>query len=200
MSAACGLYYLAELIEEFTLTTKRLLTWSIRIEILIHLLLFIDKMPAVCILLGIASQFGYMRLLRQFPYMRLTSPEGVVSIILFAASSIEWIRYFWSYQTVEFIASFMLVTTWIVPFVLFLGLASDQSVLPGAGGYPYSTIQADRRHSSVGLQQQGEQNRQRSRRGFALKIFDLLRKKRDEVLPDAVSKLPGSAGLFKEKI
>jgi hypothetical protein len=32
LSLACGLYYLAELIEEYTLTTRRILTWAIRVS------------------------------------------------------------------------------------------------------------------------------------------------------------------------
>jgi hypothetical protein len=71
-------------------------------------------------------------------------------------------------------------------------------VLPGAGGYPYSS--PDRRDSGndggggLGVGQ-------KQRRGLALRIFDILRRKRDEVLPDVMAKFPASSGLMpKEKL
>lgn len=82
----------------------------------------------------------------------------------------------------------MLTTTWFVPGALFLSMAGEQAVLPGAGGYPYSSHKA----SSEG----GD----KSRRGVALRFFDVMKKKRDEVLPDMLAKLPASAGIMKEKI
>lgn len=88
----------------------------------------------------------------------------------------------------------MLVTSWIVPFVFFLSMAGDQAVLPGAGGYPYSS--PDRRDSGG-----GGGTGQKQRRGLALRIFDVLRRKRDEVLPDVMAKFPASSGFMpKEKI
>lgn len=190
------------------MTTKRLLVWIIRTQFLVHLALLIDRAPLACIFMGLGSHVAYLRLLKQFPYMRLTSVEGLTSCMFFLLSNILWIRYFWtSYYSVEYIASFLFVTTWIIPLTLFLGLAGEQSALPGAGGYPYSTQQQSRSTSmhamggsSYTSDRHNGQNYHRARRGFALRIFDLLRRKRDEVLPDAISKLPASSGLFKEKL
>ncbi len=72
----------------------------------------------------------------------------------------------------------MLVTSWCVPFVFFLSMAGEQAVLPGAGGYPYSS--PDRRDSG---NSGGGGGGKKQRRGLALRIFDVLRRKRDEVLP-----------------
>lgn len=90
--------------------------------------------------------------------------------------------------------AFLSVTTFIVPFIFFLSLAGDQAVLPGAGGYPYSSPQSTPGNGgSVG---------EKKRRGFALRLFDILRRKRDEVLPDVIGRYAGpSTGLLpKEKI
>jgi hypothetical protein len=201
--AACGLYYLAELIEEFTNTTKRFISWTIRGELLLHIALLIDRLPWHCLALGFLAHVAYLRSLRRFPYMQLSSSEGIASSLAFIATNAAWMRYYWSsVYSLEYIAAFMLVTTWVVPFGMFLGLAGDQSVLPGAGGYPYSTPPpaSTGRSYGGGGGQEATSAREKPRRGFALRVFDVLRRKRDEVLPEAMSMLPPSTGLYKHKL
>lgn len=192
-NTACGLYYLAELIEEYINTTKRVVSLAIKVEFAVHALLLVDRLPLRCLALGVVAHIAYLRLLRRFPYIQPGSGDGLLAIVTFLVSNGLWIHHFWrSYHTVEFILAFLLATTWLVPSALFLGMAGEQSVLPGAGGYPYSTHATGSTGSGSG---------QRSRRGLALRVFDVLRRKRDEVLPDVVAKLPGSAPFMpKEKI
>ena len=174
-----------------------MITYAIKAELALHLLLLIDRLPLLCLTLGLASHVASSRLLRRFPYMELTSSEGLLSLAAFAASNLAWVRHFWtSMYTVEYIVAFLLVTTWLVPFGFFLGMAGDQSVLPGAGGYPYSAPQMGGSSSSGGGGEGGKR-----RRGLALRIFDILRRKRDEVMPDMMARMPASSGLMpKEKI
>ncbi|KAL4527536.1 hypothetical protein Ndes2526A_g08683 [Nannochloris sp. 'desiccata'] len=198
LSIACGLYYLAELIEEFTVTTKRILGYTCRAILVVHALLLIDRLPFHCLVLGFGAHISYIRLLKRFPYMQLSSPESLTAVAACLVSSAAWL-YHWhkSYYTVEYILAFMLVTSWCVPFVFFLSMAGDQAVLPGAGGYPYSS--PDRRDSGNGSSGGGTGKKQR--RGLALRIFDVLRRKRDEVLPDVMAKFPASSGFMpKEKV
>ena len=68
--SACGLYYLAELCEEYVMTTKRLIGHTIRAELLLHLLLFADQLPPVALAAGIAAHLSYLRLLKPFPCER----------------------------------------------------------------------------------------------------------------------------------
>ncbi len=78
-------------------------------------------------------------------------------------------------------------------------MAGDQAVLPGAGGYPYSS--PDRRDLGSGGAANSSSGGQKQRRGLALRIFDILRRKRDEALPDIMAKFPASSGFMpKEKI
>lgn len=193
--AACGLYYLAELIEEYTNTTKKLLWYIIRAELVLHGLLLFDRQPLSCLLLGAATQIGYIRLMRRFPFISfLGSTDGLVAGALFLANNILWIRHFWATRfTIEYILAFFLATTWLVPSIIFLGMAGDQSVLPGAGGYPYST-------GPLHVEQHANGD-SKHRRGLMLRIFDILRRKRNAVLPEVMSRLPPSSGLHpKEKI
>lgn len=263
LSVACGLYYLAELIEEFTNTTRRIISLVIKArtchyfsgwpgtrcecapspsvpptqgsllaspplpqaELVLHLLLLLDRLPLLCLAVGAASHLAYARLLRQLPYVQITSPEGLLATAAFAGSNVIWIRHYYpTFYTVEYVLAFMLVTTWLVPFAFFLSMAGENAVLPGAGGFPYSSPppsewegrpdlhgaarwEAD--HSCTARAHpirpinptrpaggsRGEPPKKK-RRGLALRIFDVLRRKRDEALPDVLARMQP----MKEKI
>lgn len=212
LSIACGLYYLAELCEEYVITAKRMIGHTIKAELLLHLLLFWDRLPPACLGCGIAAHIVYLRLLKPFPYIQIGSGSGLLAIALWLASTGLWVRHFiGTYYTVEYIAAFLLVTTWLVPFAYFLGMSGDNAVLPVSGGYPYSMGGSS---SSGSLQRtpSGGSYLQRTasgrpvapsgkkRRGLMLRIFDALRRKRDQVLPDIAKQMPDATHLLKEKI
>lgn len=204
LSVACGLYYLAELCEEYVITAKRLIGYTIKAELVLHALLLWDRLPAVCLACGAAAHVSYLRLLKPYPYIQLTSPNGLASIALWLASTGLWVRHFMgTLYTVEYIAAFLLLTTWLVPFAFFLGMSGDNAVLPGAGGYPYSVASSG---SSGSLLQRSTSGRPqpadggKKRRGLMLRIFDTLRRKRDKVLPEIAKQLPDASHLLKEKI
>jgi hypothetical protein len=73
---ATGLYYLAELVEEYTVLTKRLLGWAVIAEVGIYvLLLVVDRLPVMACVSGLVAHLVYGTLLRKFPFISLTSPE-----------------------------------------------------------------------------------------------------------------------------
>ncbi|KAI7839316.1 hypothetical protein COHA_007014 [Chlorella ohadii] len=199
LSIACGLYYLAELCEEYVLTTKRLIGHVIRAELLLHLLLFTDKLPPTALAVGIAAHLSYIRLLKPFPYIQLTAGGTLASIGLLVASTVLWLKHYMSsYYTVEYIAAFLLLTTFLVPFAFFLGMSGDYTTLPGAGGWVPTPS------GGAALQRTGSGRvlgpAEKKRRGAVLRLFDMLRRKRDEVLPDIARQLPDASHLMKEKI
>ena len=51
----------------------------------------------------------------------------------FILSNVLWGLHFWrdSWRSLEYIFGFLFLTTWIVPFSLFLSVAANESVLPG---------------------------------------------------------------------
>jgi hypothetical protein len=155
------------------------------------------------------SHLLYTPLLRKFPYINLTSQEALSAFGCSLISSFFWLRHYWStYYTVEYIVAFMLATTWALPAAFFLSMAGDQSVLPGAGGFPYSANNPSSSSSSPqkgGLESSNSSNNisgsGKQRRSLALRMFDLLRKKRDEVIPDMIKSHSSLAfSHLKEKI
>ena len=135
---ATGLYYLAEMVEEYTRVTKKVLTWAIKISVGLGVaLLVVDRLPFLCIALSIGAQCIYHRLLRRFPFMELTSPEFLGSVGMLVATHFAWMRHFRNddseYHSVEYLLGFFLMVVWIVPFGFFISLAANESVLPGSG-------------------------------------------------------------------
>ncbi|KAJ7543181.1 hypothetical protein O6H91_09G028300 [Diphasiastrum complanatum] len=176
-----GLYYIAEVVEEYTKFTQKVISYAIKVVIAIHVLLFIvDRLPFLSILCGITLHIIYYQLLKRFPYISFLSYEFILSVGLLIAIHLLWFRFF-LYDprcvniSVEWVLGFMLVTVWLVPFAFFISLASNDSVLP-MGSAPsqqgYNRAEPESSRSSGG----------RSRGAF-LQILKILRHKRDEVLP-----------------
>ena len=79
-STASGLYYLSELVEEHTVSTKKLLSRLIFAVIAIQLfLLLVDGFPIMISALSIASHVVYYQNLRRFPIVKLTDPVFITS-------------------------------------------------------------------------------------------------------------------------
>eukprot|EP00959_Pyramimonas_sp_CCMP1952_P032726 686362-Pyramimonas_sp.AAC.1 len=141
---ATGLYYLAELVEEYTTFTKKVIQYAVYAIAGLHVLLFIvDRQPFLCVASGIAAHGAYFTLLKKFPFISLTSPEFLASCALLALNHYMWLKHFMQhYHTVEYVMGFFLICVWMVPFGFFISLAANESVLPsnmGGGGPAYGS-------------------------------------------------------------
>lgn len=138
LSIAAGLYYVAELIEEYSVKAKRvmyILLWTV---VVIHLALWvIDGLPLMMIFLGIATHICFSFLLRTFPFISILSPSFILGCTLLLASHVYAFMHFSEkyYPFTEILAYFTLCL-WIVPFSFFLSLSANDNVLPiiGSGG------------------------------------------------------------------
>jgi hypothetical protein len=207
-SAVClatGIYYLAELVEEYTRLTRKVLRYIILSVIAIHtLLLILDRLPVVCIAIGIAGHVFYYRLLKTFPYITLTSPDFFASLGLLVASHISWIWFFMkdprcAYVSLEWLLAFMLVLVWLTPFVFFISLAANESVLPGGGVSGYEGFGNGRAGGGGASSHREErepldspQRKGRRTQGQLLGFLIFLRRKRDEVLPIITHSIPAA--------
>lgn len=93
--AACGLYYLAELCEEYTSLTKRVVYWAIlAIEAEHALLLAFERLPLQLVLFGMVAHGCYFQLLKSFPFLQLASPAFLLSCCAVVLSTYGWLRHF----------------------------------------------------------------------------------------------------------
>ncbi|XP_061171295.1 protein TEX261-like isoform X2 [Saccostrea echinata] len=83
LSVAAGLFYLAEIVEEYTVLTARIIKYMLigTTVIFIGLLLFED-LPLYMIVVGLVGNIAYFFVLQTFPYFELMSPSFLMSIVL----------------------------------------------------------------------------------------------------------------------
>ena len=91
LSYATGLFYLAELAEEYPTNTRRVIVGLIASICALHLLAFLfSSLSPLSLLLGLLTHACYYRLTSTFPYLPLTSPTFFLSLALLASSQISW--------------------------------------------------------------------------------------------------------------
>jgi hypothetical protein len=79
---ACSLFYLAELAEEFSVLTKRILTYTACAIGALHVLflLFENRLPADRLFVSLLCTAAYASLLPKFPNVVVTSPPFICSV------------------------------------------------------------------------------------------------------------------------
>jgi hypothetical protein len=137
MSVATGLFYLAELAEEFPTMTRRLLkALIVAVCCMMGLFAALDGMPLWRCCLTVAAHVLYGQLLPSFPWIKLTSPVCIASISAFILDNVSWYIFFisnggqypfWS------VISFFLLCVWATPMGFFISLAATEDQLPHGG-------------------------------------------------------------------
>uniref|UniRef100_A0A8C4RMK1 Protein TEX261 n=1 Tax=Erpetoichthys calabaricus TaxID=27687 RepID=A0A8C4RMK1_ERPCA len=129
---SAGLYYLAELIEEYTVATSRIIKYMIWFSttVLVGLYCF-EGFPALMIGVGLFTNLVYFGLLRTFPYILLTSPNFILSCILVVVNHYMAFQYFAEeYYPFSEVLSYFTICLWVVPFSFFVSLSAGENVLP----------------------------------------------------------------------
>lgn len=151
--AAAGLYYLAELVEEYTVMAKKVITWMIMGSVLLYIIfIFTERFTWTLILCGLGAQALHAAILKNFPYVKFLSPCFLGAVILLLANHYLAFIYFQQQfhpftevclgTLLETLPSFTIVLTifqvmayftlclWLVPFALFVSLSANDNVLP----------------------------------------------------------------------
>ncbi|KAK2171010.1 hypothetical protein NP493_1114g00013 [Ridgeia piscesae] len=132
LSVAAGLYYLAELVEEFTVITGRIIKYMIWASIAIHIgLLVLEDLPLGLILTGLVTNAVYLLLLQTFPYIEMTSPVLIVSVALLVVNHYLAFDYFTAvWHPFSEVLAFFTICLWLVPFTFFVSLSANENILP----------------------------------------------------------------------
>lgn len=139
---ACGLYYLIEIVEEFTSLSKKLIRSSILVLLVLHFLLLVyERFPLLQCSLGFVAHLSYLNLLSNFPYIEPLSFQFILSCTLFVLDNVVWFLYFrsdvelfYQYRVAPYpaIAAFFLLIVWLVPCAFFCSLTINDAVLPAS--------------------------------------------------------------------
>ncbi|XP_065593839.1 protein TEX261, partial [Cyrtonyx montezumae] len=83
LAIAAGLYYLAELVEEYTVIARRVIRSIIWLSSLAQLgLLLLERFPVALVGVGLLSNAAHFALLRRFPDIAAASAEFIGSCVL----------------------------------------------------------------------------------------------------------------------
>lgn len=175
---ACGLYYLAELAEEYTVLTKRLITVASTAVLLAHALMFVfeQQLPQLGLAVGLAAHICYFWLLQSFPFFRVLSPAGLASLALLGASHYVWGSHFFShYHQMTHVLCFFIFNVWLVPFGFFISLSVNESTLPNA--------------QAASAQEAFTEGSRTKQKSGIVSAFSFVQQKRDEVMPSMAKKV-----------
>eukprot|EP00123_Amoebidium_parasiticum_P014876 comp22681_c0_seq1/m.35082 comp22681_c0_seq1/g.35082 ORF comp22681_c0_seq1/g.35082 comp22681_c0_seq1/m.35082 type:complete len:198 (-) comp22681_c0_seq1:283-876(-) len=165
---ASGLYYIAEVVEEYPQPTKRFISYSIWLAIGLNVGMgLFEGFPLYpVVLVGVVAHGIYLTLLPAFPTVEFTSLPFLGSIVVFAVHQYVVFGHF-SRVWYPFgdVLTFFTLCVWLVPFAYFVSLSSSDCNLPTA---------------SEEWTQGGGPKRERA---GILALFKFLSRKKDDLLP-----------------
>ncbi|KAI9269050.1 transmembrane adaptor Erv26-domain-containing protein [Phascolomyces articulosus] len=156
LSLACGLYYLAELVEEYTVYTRKVIKGMTVTVVSIHVLLWaVDRLPFLLLAFSIFCHGVYTMNLKTFPFISLTSPPFIASCVLVFVDHFLWFKFFTThYRPFMDIAAFFGICVWLIPFTYFISLSANDNALPMTGesnNNNTATVDAIPSHQKKGL-------------------------------------------------
>eukprot|EP00029_Vermamoeba_vermiformis_P005377 TRINITY_DN1852_c0_g1_i1.p1 TRINITY_DN1852_c0_g1~~TRINITY_DN1852_c0_g1_i1.p1 ORF type:complete len:209 (-),score=44.82 TRINITY_DN1852_c0_g1_i1:131-757(-) len=174
VSLASGLYYLAELVEEYERLTKKIIRYSVYAVMVILVLMWLfESYPFFYILVALASHFLYFQLLRRFPHIELTNMLFIISCVMLMINHAVWFSFFsQSYRPFEEVVAFFMICVWLVPFSFFISMTANEDTLPYG-----STISA----AGEPLTADGAARKPRVNR--LVSLFQWLKRKQEEIIP-----------------
>lgn len=169
---ACGLYFLAELAEEHTRLTGKIVGSSIVLVLVSHVLFFVTEpgLPKEALALGFVAHLAYGWLFQTFPMLKVLSPSFLASIALLVVSHYLWITHFTAhFHQASHVACFFVLMVWLVPFGFFISLSFNETVLPNR-----QAQDADDAYTEGGRSQ---------KKSGLVSAFNFLGEKRDDLMP-----------------
>ncbi|XP_017786640.1 PREDICTED: protein TEX261 [Nicrophorus vespilloides] len=129
---ASGLLYLAEVVEEYTVIAKQVITWANSITLIVFILLWaVEGFPNTLSICGILSQINHFLILQKFPYVSFLSPTFITAISFIVVNHYLAFQYFGTeFYSFSEVMAYFTICLWIVPFALFVSLSANDYVLP----------------------------------------------------------------------
>ena len=134
---AAGLFYLAEVAEEYSRVTRAVLKVGTGVVLALTLALaLVDNHPRYCLASSFVAHLSYAALLPKFPYFEVSAPPFVLSVLLLLLSTCCWTYhfYYFTYASLEFVFGFMCVLVFFVPFGIGLACGANEGALPSNVG------------------------------------------------------------------
>jgi hypothetical protein len=132
LSLAAGLYYLAELVEEYTTTACKIIRGTVAVSLVVYIgLLCFENLPKDMLVLGLVAQVVHLSLLKTFPVFYWHSPSFIVAVVLLVVNHYYAFTYFAHHiHSFQEVVAYFLICLWMVPFAFFVSLTANDYVLP----------------------------------------------------------------------
>lgn len=132
MISVAGLYYLAELVEEYSVIAKKCINVMIVLTTLFLTGFWVfEDLPFSLLIFGLVAQILHWVIIQTFPYVSFTSPSFILAIILVLVNHYLAFSFFGTtYHTFAEVLSYFTLCLWMVPFALFISLSANDNVLP----------------------------------------------------------------------
>ncbi|KAJ1448319.1 transmembrane adaptor Erv26 [Pelagophyceae sp. CCMP2097] len=131
----CGLAYAAELAEEHSVLTGKILARGLGAVVVLHVVLLLDGFaePRV-VFIGALCHCTYALLLFDFPRLEAASPACVASAVAVLGNHWSWQSHFANTADDALplldLLGFFLVFVWATPFAFFISLSINEGTLP----------------------------------------------------------------------
>jgi len=182
ISVAAGMYYVAELIEEYTSVAKRIIRLIlISVTTLnILLILFETQFTWTLCAIGLISNIIYFFILADFPVIGFLSPTFIFSMLLLVVHHYFAFSFFNNhYYAFPEILAYFTIFVWIIPFCFILSLSANDYVLP-----QYSEPQRDRYKDDTILNNSGDVvTNYFKKRAKKIGLLAFMRSVQDTILP-----------------
>ncbi|XP_031571349.1 protein TEX261-like [Actinia tenebrosa] len=134
LALASALYYLAELVEEYTVLAAKIIKYIlIAVTVVYICLLVFEGFPWLMIAIGLVSNGIYSMLLKDFPFIDLTSPVFIASIAsVFINHYLAFQHFSQVWYPFSEVLAYFTICLWILPFSFFVSLSASENVLPTA--------------------------------------------------------------------
>lgn len=131
-SIGAGLFYLAELIEEYATAAKKYLNLIIIVDTVLATGLFLfEDLSAFIVFLCIISNILYFLSITTFPFINVYSPVFLSSIVCFILHNYFAFNFFSAnYYQFSHVLTYMTIFCWSIPILLIVSCSANENVLP----------------------------------------------------------------------
>ncbi|KAH9283640.1 Uncharacterized protein ECG_05077 [Echinococcus granulosus] len=132
-----GLFYLAELVEEYTVTTGKIIRFTLCTVIVLQLSFpLLDGLSIILVATGIIVHLSYFQLLATYPAFNFTSFNFLLNCTFFIVHHIVAFTSESLYtKDALFILTYFTFFVWLVPFMFLLSLSANDDTLPQTVDY-----------------------------------------------------------------
>ncbi|CAH8549621.1 hypothetical protein MS3_00005269 [Schistosoma haematobium] len=127
-----GLFYVTELVEEYIVTTGKIIRYTIYAEIVLHFILLItDDVPVILVLTGLVCHCFYSSMLKTFPAFHYQSFSFLGSAFMLIIHHLVAFRVFsHNPSPFSYLIAYFTFFLWAVPFLFLISLSANDFVLP----------------------------------------------------------------------